>query len=144
MFCTECGKKNHDDAKFCFNCGTRLAGSGVAGPSSPTTQVPFAPSASLPENVVPNIQTGHETDILMAFAKALRSRNIPGDQLTPAQRQQVIDLLGPSSTRRNRGQSQEEWFAQRSFAFAADGNFDLNARCPVYLHPPDVSVFPRF
>src|SRR5690242_12777668 len=26
-FCTACGKQNPDDARFCTNCGTRLAGS---------------------------------------------------------------------------------------------------------------------
>jgi len=32
-FCTACGKQNPDDARFCSNCGTRLAGS--AEPSAP-------------------------------------------------------------------------------------------------------------
>ena len=39
-FCTNCGHKNPDDARFCSQCGTRLAG---ATDDAPTTTNPVIP-----------------------------------------------------------------------------------------------------
>jgi pSer/pThr/pTyr-binding forkhead associated (FHA) protein len=36
-FCTACGKQNPDDARFCSQCGTRLA---TAAPEDPATPAP--------------------------------------------------------------------------------------------------------
>ncbi|HEY3015344.1 MAG TPA: FHA domain-containing protein [Nocardioides sp.] len=38
-FCTNCGKQNPEDARFCSQCGTRLATDGAAGttPAQPLT-----------------------------------------------------------------------------------------------------------
>ena len=32
-FCTNCGKQNPDDARFCAQCGTKLLGGEDAGPT---------------------------------------------------------------------------------------------------------------
>src|SRR5688572_6940525 len=37
MFCTHCGKRNADSARFCFACGTPL----VVGDQSPDVRDPF-------------------------------------------------------------------------------------------------------
>ena len=39
-FCTNCGHKNPDDARFCSQCGTRLAS---ATDDAPTTTSPVIP-----------------------------------------------------------------------------------------------------
>jgi pSer/pThr/pTyr-binding forkhead associated (FHA) protein len=40
-FCTACGKQNPDDARFCSQCGTRLATSDPAGTSDATATIQF-------------------------------------------------------------------------------------------------------
>ena len=40
-FCTNCGHKNPDDARFCSQCGTRLAS---ATDDAPTTTNPVIPA----------------------------------------------------------------------------------------------------
>ncbi|MDX6326376.1 MAG: hypothetical protein QOK15_2730 [Nocardioidaceae bacterium] len=47
-FCTSCGHRNPDEARFCSQCGTRLVGSeSVTKPADPTETITFrAPSHS--------------------------------------------------------------------------------------------------
>jgi predicted amidophosphoribosyltransferase len=35
MFCSKCGAKNDDNAKFCFQCGNRFDEAGVIKPQQP-------------------------------------------------------------------------------------------------------------
>lgn len=44
MYCTECGIRNADSARFCFACGTALAGSGTA--STPSSAPPIVVDAT--------------------------------------------------------------------------------------------------
>ena len=37
-FCTACGKQNPDDARFCSQCGTRLASADSPAPSEPASE----------------------------------------------------------------------------------------------------------
>ena len=46
-FCTNCGHKNPDDARFCSQCGTRLVD---ATDGAPTTTTPVVPGEGLGES----------------------------------------------------------------------------------------------
>jgi hypothetical protein len=47
-FCTACGHQNPDDARFCSQCGTRIAAPGPSSPAPASTpaDAPAAPAAS--------------------------------------------------------------------------------------------------
>jgi pSer/pThr/pTyr-binding forkhead associated (FHA) protein len=59
-FCTACGKQNPDDARFCSNCGTRLAGRADAGPG--TGDAPVAPGSEESTATI-NIGLGGENKV---------------------------------------------------------------------------------
>lgn len=40
-YCTNCGKQNPDDARFCSQCGTRLVSAGDEAPSETTATITF-------------------------------------------------------------------------------------------------------
>ena len=57
-YCTNCGHLNADDARFCSQCGTRLAG---ASADTPTTVNPVVPGEPVGESTA-TIQVGGAGD----------------------------------------------------------------------------------
>ena len=79
-FCTNCGHKNPDDARFCSQCGTRLAG---AADDAPTTTNP----------VVPGELTGETTATIQLGGAGDPSKTETGDRALNPVDAAAVDAL---------------------------------------------------
>ena len=91
-FCTNCGHKNPDDARFCSQCGTRLV---VPADDAPTTTTP----------VVPGEPTGETTATIQLGGAGDPSKTETGDRALNPVDAAAVDALpvGPRAARRPAG-----------------------------------------
>ena len=79
-FCTQCGKQNPDDARFCSQCGTRLL----------TEQTPTVPTPA------PSAESPSETTATITFGSPVKGdaakQDVDGPQLNP-QDAAAVDAL---------------------------------------------------
>lgn len=52
-FCTNCGKQNPEDARFCSQCGHRLASDGAPAEAEPPSEVTATHNFGVPEKAEP-------------------------------------------------------------------------------------------
>ncbi len=79
-FCTNCGRKNPDDARFCSQCGTRVAG---ATDDAPTTTNP----------VIPDERTGETTASIQLGGTGDPSKTETGDRALNPVDAAAVDAL---------------------------------------------------
>ncbi len=60
MFCTKCGTKNEDGARFCVNCGAPISG------TQPSTVEQNAQQSNVQPNVQPNVQQNVKPNVNIA------------------------------------------------------------------------------
>jgi len=78
MFCTQCGKKNQDNAKFCAFCGYRLpAGNTEGGPPTPLDE-----AAEKPDELTDNQDTSAQEQ--RVFRRSPSNRTAASGQVPPS------------------------------------------------------------
>jgi pSer/pThr/pTyr-binding forkhead associated (FHA) protein len=82
-FCTACGKQNPDDARFCSQCGTRLA---TAPPEAPATPAPDSGESTATISIGPGDKVETSDRQLNAVDAAAVDALPPGHALLVVQR----------------------------------------------------------
>ena len=82
-FCTNCGHRNPDDARFCSHCGTRLASGTTGTDDAPTTTNP----------VIPGELTGESTATIQLGGTGDPSKTETGDRALNPVDAAAVDAL---------------------------------------------------